>query len=98
MPTKPIAERRSTDIELLNAVKEINDTLSIMRQQESARLEREKHNDAMLIEHEKSIKGNGKPGLQTDMQLVKDNLTRINWIGAIVTSAIIIDLLARIVK
>jgi len=94
--TKP--ERRVDNKEILESVNEIRDRVAEIQRLESARAEREKINDELIKDHQKAIKGNGKPGLQTEMQLVKDNLKRVNAVGAIVTGAIILDLIARVLS
>jgi len=54
------------------------------------------HLDEKIQEHEEFINGNGKPGLKARMALLEDNVKRTNWIGGIIATAILIDVMTRI--
>ena len=83
---------QATNTMILKEIKSLNAAVQTLLLAESARIERENKNDAMIIEHEHSIKGNGRLGLNTDVQILKDNMNRINWVGA----AIVIILLGDV--
>jgi len=48
-------------------------------------------------EHDADIDGNGNPGLKADMGMVKANLKLINWIGGIITAAVVLDAVSRLI-
>ena len=91
-------ERRNTDKEILAQLEAITAQLDKMHQVESARLEREKHLEEIVAKDHEAINGNGKPGLKTEVQLLKDGMGRINWAFGIFTAAIIADIATRIIK
>jgi hypothetical protein len=94
-----IAERRKEMNEgLAQDIKEIKNMLADMKQAEAARGEREKttHNDVEGLK--KTINGNGVPGLKTDVQIMKEQMGRINWIMGIFVAAVIADIVTRIMK
>ena len=55
-----------------------------------------KMNDVKTENLNTIIMGNGKPGLKTDMQLMKEQMGRVYAIGGIITTAIILDFVTRI--
>jgi len=55
-----------------------------------------KHLDEKILSLDKCVNGNGTPGLKTDMQIVKDQLNRFNWVAGILSAAVIADLANRI--
>jgi hypothetical protein len=46
-------------------------------------------------EHDEAINGNGKPGLKADVEATKNNLKIVNWLGALIAAAIIMDMVTR---
>lgn len=86
----------TTNTQLMKEVREINKRLDALLLAESARLEREKKNDDLIVAHEGALNGNGKQGLKTDVQLLKDAQGRVNWVSAIFTTAVILDLASRV--
>ena len=52
--------------------------------------------NAANFEREKQIDYNGKPGLKTDMQLMKEQMGRVYAIGGIITTAILLDFITRL--
>ena len=59
-----------------------------------------KANDAVhtsdIKEMREMIKGNGKPGLETKVALIEKNLSTVNWVGVVITGAIIMDIVQRV--
>jgi hypothetical protein len=97
MPKKAI-DRRKTDEIILERVDALAADVKRLILCEAGRIEREETQTKLIRSHEEAIKGNGKPGLQTDMQIMKDNISRINWAFAVFTAAIIADIASRIIK
>ncbi len=91
-------DRRSTDKEILAQLANITAVLETMHQTEAARRERELHLTEIVTKDHETINGNGKPGLKTEVQLLKDSMGRINWAFGIFTAAIIADIASRLVK
>ena len=86
----PDERRRSTDEEhtqILNALDSIRVEL-IAR----------KHLDDTVIKLDKAINGNGTPGIRTDVQIIKDQLGRLNWASGLVIAGLIADVLSRILS
>ena len=86
----PDERRRSTDEEhtqILNALDSIRVEL-IAR----------KHLDDTVIKLDKAINGNGTPGIRTDVQIIKDQLGRLNWASGLVIAGLIADILSRILS
>lgn len=46
---------------------------------------------------DKCVNGNGVPGLRTDIQLIKDQIGRINWAAGLVAAVVIADIASRII-
>ncbi len=46
--------------------------------------------------HEEAINGNGKLGLKTEVQLMKDQMSRMNWAVGVFVAAVIADIASRI--
>jgi hypothetical protein len=44
-----------------------------------------------------SVKGNGKNGLEKDVAMVKANIKLVNWVGAVVAGAVLMDAVTRII-
>ena len=91
-------DRRSTDKEILDQLAKITAVLETMHQTEAARLEREKNLTDIVNKDHEAINGNGKPGLKTEVQLLKDGMSRINWAFGIFTAAIIADIASRLLQ
>ena len=92
-----------TNERIFQEVMVIHVKIAELQLSEAARVEREKVISDMTYSHDRSINGNGKPGLKSDTQkntieisVIQTQLGRINWLGAIVTSAIILDVISRI--
>ena len=64
----------------------------------AARDERDREVKKCVDEHQEILNGNGKPGLKTDIQLLQRNIKVINWIGAIMTGAILADIASRLIQ
>lgn len=82
--------RRSTDEEhaqILNALDEIKRELLAR-----------KHLDEKVISLDKLVNGNGTPGIRTDVQLIKDQLGRLNWASGLVIAGLLADVLSRILS
>mgnify|MGYP001378557583 CR=1 FL=1 len=86
--------------ERLKAVQETTKEIKTMLQQiqvdNAANLERQKQIDYSVTELKKTVFGNGKPGLKTDMQLMKEQMGRVYAIGGIITTAILLDFITRL--
>lgn len=75
---------------------DLSDKLDDMDRKEAARAEREKQFYDSVQRHEEVINGNGKIGLKTEVQLLKDHVRRINWVMGLFTAAFIVDIASRI--
>ena len=94
-----------TNEQILTEIMQVHIKIAEIQLAEAARVEREKVLDDMVHSHDRAINGNGKPGLKSDtqkntsdIQIVRDQLGRINWLGALVTAAIVADIISRIYK
>jgi len=87
-------ERRKVNEGLVSDVKEIKNMLVEMKVLEAARATREKAMEIDVIDLKKSVNGNGKPGLKTDVQLLKDQMNRVYWLGGVVIVASIGNIIA----
>lgn len=99
------AKKMVTNEQILTEIMQIHLRIEEIQLAEAARIEREKVTDDMVHSHDRAINGNGKPGLKSDVQtnrsdiqIVRDQVGRINWIGAIITAAIIADIVSRVYK
>lgn len=54
------------------------------------------HIDEQVEKHDKLLNGNGVPGLKTDVQLIKDQLGRLNWAAGLIVMGLIADTLSRV--
>ncbi len=91
-------ERRNTDKEILSQIADMKALLEAMQRTEAARVEREAHLvDTVNKDHE-IINGNGKPGLKTDVQLLKEGMGRINLAFGVFTAAVIGDIVTRLLQ
>ena len=82
--------RRSTDEEyaqILSALDAIK--LELMER---------KHLDEKILSLDKTINGNGTPGIRTDVQIIKDQLGRLSWAGGLVIAGLLADLLTRLLS
>lgn len=86
----------ATNTQMLKKLDEVLDAIHEIRQQEAARNEREASMKQSIAEHEQFINGNGKPGLKSEFAVVKQDISRINWIGGVLLVAVIGDIVARI--
>ncbi len=57
-----------------------------------------KHLDDKVISIDKVVNGNGVPGLRTDVQIIKDQLGRLNWASGLVIAGLLADVLSRILS
>ena len=80
--------RRMTDAEQEEIKGLINELKTIM----TARA----HLDEKVISLDKTVNGNGTPGLRADVQIIKDQLGRLNWASGLVMAGLIADVLSRI--
>lgn len=85
-----------TNEQILAEVMKIHVRLAELAETEAARTEREKAHETLLIAHDQTINGNGHLGLKTEMQLLKEGMSRVNWIGALVVAAMVADMVSRI--
>jgi carbon monoxide dehydrogenase subunit G len=56
------------------------------------------HIDDKVEKHDKLLNGNGVPGLKTDVQIIKDQLGRLNWASGLVIAGLLADVLSRILS
>lgn len=82
--------RRSTDEELA----QILSALDAIKMQ----LMERKHLDEKVLSLDKAINGNGTPGIRTDVQIIKDQLGRLNWASGLVIAGLLADLLTRLLS
>lgn len=54
------------------------------------------HVDETVAKHDKLLNGNGVPGLKTDVQIIKEQLGRLNWASGLVIAGLLADVLSRI--
>lgn len=54
------------------------------------------HLDEKVMSLDKTVNGNGVPGLRTDVQIIKEQLGRLNWASGLVIAGLIMDVLSRI--
>lgn len=87
--------------ELVQDIKDIKErvektfnTITEMQRQEAARVERELQMKNDVDNLKKTVNGNGIPGLKTDVQLLKEQMTRIYWLGGIVVVALVGNIIA----
>ena len=82
--------RRSTDEE----------HAQILRALDAIKLElmERKHLDEKVLSLDKAINGNGTPGIRTDVQIIKDQLGRLNWASGLVIAGLLADLLTRLLS
>jgi hypothetical protein len=57
-----------------------------------------KHLDEKVLSLDKAINGNGTPGIRTDVQIIKDQLGRLNWASGLVIAGLLADLLTRLLS
>lgn len=74
---------------LVQDVKEMKEMLSKLLIAESARVERELQFRTDVDNLKKTVNGNGAPGLKTDVQLLKEQMIRIYWLGGVVVVALV---------
>ena len=82
--------RRSTDEELA----QILSALDAIKME----LMERKHLDEKVLSLDKAINGNGTPGIRTDVQIIKDQLGRLNWASGLVIAGLLADLLTRLLS
>ena len=56
------------------------------------------HLDEKVMSLDKTVNGNGVPGLRTDVQIIKDQLGRLNWASGLVIAGLLADVLSRILS
>lgn len=88
MEDKHRAEDTRLD-DILKAVGEIKTTIAVFTSDMNSL-------KATAKENKESIKGNGKPGLETRTTLLERQMGVINWIGGILLLAILGDIMTRI--
>ena len=84
--------RRENDTRLddiLKAVGEIKTTIAVFTSDMNSL-------KATAKENKESIKGNGKPGLETRTILLEKQMSVVNWVGMVLLLAIIGDIMTRI--
>ena len=90
----------STFGEMLEQIKKDNETIKGIVQQllilDASRVEHQSATDKSLCEVRNIVMGNGKVGLKTDVQLMKYQMNRVYAVGGVITTAIILDIAARI--
>jgi hypothetical protein len=79
-----------------NDIREIKTILQQLLVENSKNAEHVRLNDMKTDNLHAVVMGNGKPGLKTDMQLMKEQMNRVYAIGGVITSAIIFDIVSRI--
>jgi len=79
---------------LLQDVRDIKEMLVNMQRLESARVEREgvMLKDVESLKH--TVDGNSKLGLKTEMQLLKNKVNGVYWLGGVVIVATISNIIA----
>ena len=85
-------KRRENDIkldEILKMVGEIKTTIAVFSSDLHSLKDTAKEN-------KESIKGNGKPGLETRTTLLEKQMSVVNWVGMVLLLAIIGDIMTRI--
>ena len=82
--------RRSTDEELA----QILSALDAIKME----LMERKHLDEKVLSLDKAINGNGTPGIRTDVQIIKDQLGRLNWASGLVIAGLLAYLLTRLLS
>ena len=86
-----ITERRRTTDEEHEEIKGmISDLKNILLSRQ--------HLDEKVMSLDKTVNGNGVPGLRTDVQIIKDQLSRLNWASGLVIAGLIADVLSRILS
>ena len=73
MTQKIIERRKEMNEGLANDIKEIKDMLASMQALEAARIEREKKGREDFDDLKKTVKGNGKLGLEKDVLILQQN-------------------------
>jgi hypothetical protein len=93
MPTKKLTVEQETQIGIvIDMLERLEGKVDIA---ESARREREKSVDELVVSLKHSVKGNAKPGLEKDMLAVQANVRLTNWIGTIIGAAVLLDLISH---
>jgi len=99
--SKIIIERRKVNEGLAQDIKRILERQEIMNNRlieiqtaEAARTEREVHTKHDVDCLNKIVNGNGVPGLKIDVQLLKEQMTRIYWLGGVIVVALIGNFIA----
>jgi len=84
---------------LIQDVKDIKEMLVSMQKLEAARVERENAVHEKVMKLDQAVNGNGKPGLKTDVELLKESeKKRAAFQNAIATAVIIQIVLTLILK
>jgi hypothetical protein len=93
---KLIVERRKVNEGLLTDIREIKDILVSIQKLEAARAEREKTSREDIDKLKFTVNGNGTPGLKTDVQILKNKVNGVYWLGGVVIVATISNIIAII--
>jgi hypothetical protein len=95
MPTqKLIVERRKVNEGMASDIRDIKNMLVDIQRLESARVERELVTRDDVNKLKLTTYGNGSPGLKTEVQLLKDKMNGIYWLGGVVIIASIGNIIA----
>jgi hypothetical protein len=95
MPVQKISiERRKVNEGLVQDVKEMKAMISQLLVADAARVERELQTRTDVDGLKKTVNGNGVPGLKTDVQLLKEQMTRVYWLGGVLVVALISNFIA----
>lgn len=87
--------RRRSDEEYAGITTRLDDIITRLvdfEKREAARA----HIDDDVKKLKEAVQGNGKPGLKSEVQLIRDQLDRLNWAAGAVVMGIIADVLTRI--
>lgn len=84
-------DRRNKLDDILHAVDEIKTSIAVFTERIDG-LER------TAKENKESIKGNGKPGLETRTTLLEKQMNLVSWIGGALFLAILGDIMTRILN